>query len=265
MSAIYIYDGSFSGLLTTVSSLLLSGDAPEAITTSPPIQGDLFISLISTATDDEVAVRLAGDIRKKASEEVFRNCIYAFLAEENGCEKQILAYIKKALVIGPEIVSYHHDDDVIALHGAVKRIRLECHRLKGFLRFEQLKGGLLYAPVEPVHNVIRLLAPHFAKRLSTQKWAIHDRIRHSAVLFERGRWALFDVLSTELPEPDSREMEIQRLWRAFYSSIDIRERANPKLQRRLMPERYWKYLPELSVNEERGKEKGRENPYNDRL
>jgi len=263
MSIIYLYDGSFSGLLTVVSRLLISEEVPESISSSPPLQGDLFVSLVSTATDEDAAIRLAADIREKASGDVFRNCIYAFLAEENDCEKQILAYIKKALLYGPEIDCYHHDDDVIALHGGVKRIKLECHRLKGFLRFEQLKGGLLYAPIEPVHNVIRLLAPHFAKRLSTQRWAIHDRIRQSAVIFEQGRWGVFDVLSTQLPEPDSRELEIQRLWRAFYSSIDIRERANPRQQRRMMPERYWKYLPELSITVERGKEKGRENPYKD--
>jgi hypothetical protein len=33
----------------------------------------------------------------------------------------------------------------------------------------------------------------------------------------------------------------------------------------MMPERYWKYLPELCVTAERGKEKGRENPYKDPL
>ncbi len=261
MSTIYLYDGSFSGLLTVSSRLLLSNELPESIASSPPLQGDLFVSLVSTVTDDDAALRLAQDIREKASAEVFRNCIFAFLAEEKDCEKQIFAYIKKALFYGPEIDCHHYDDDVIALHGSVQRIKLECCRLRGFVRFERLAGGLLYAPIEPVHNVIRLLAPHFARRLSTQRWAIHDRTRQCAVISEQGRWEVSDVLSQQLPEPDEEEMRIQDLWRAFYSSVNIRERANPRQQKRMMPERYWKYLPELRSSIERGMEKGRENPY----
>jgi probable DNA metabolism protein len=264
MSTIYVYDGTFSGLLTVISRVIQSDEEPESITSAPPLQGDLFISIESVATEDDRALRLASGIREKASEEAFRNCIYAFLAEERDCEKQILAYVRKALILGAQVDSHHCDDDVIALHRSVQRISTECHRLKGFIRFEQLEDGLLYAPIEPVHNVARLLAPHFARRLSTQRWAIHDRKRQVAVLFEKGRWETVDVLSSGLPELSVEEKEIQRLWKAFYDSVNIRERANPRLQRRMMPERYWKYLPELNVSPERGMEKGRENPYTHR-
>jgi probable DNA metabolism protein len=34
------------------------------------------------------------------------------------------------------------------------------------------------------------------------------------------------------------------LWKAYYKAINIPERKNTRLRLRLMPRRYWKYMPE---------------------
>jgi probable DNA metabolism protein len=42
------------------------------------------------------------------------------------------------------------------------------------------------------------------------------------------------------------EVHYQNLWSSFHEAIAIKDRRNPVLQRRCMPSRYWKYLPEIS-------------------
>jgi probable DNA metabolism protein len=39
----------------------------------------------------------------------------------------------------------------------------------------------------------------------------------------------------------------QRLWKTYFTHINIQERKNLKLQRQHMPRRFWKYLPEMMI------------------
>ena len=43
---------------------------------------------------------------------------------------------------------------------------------------------------------------------------------------------------------DKDEKLFQQMWSAYFKSIAIKERLNPKLHRQNMPERFWKYMPE---------------------
>ena len=41
----------------------------------------------------------------------------------------------------------------------------------------------------------------------------------------------------------------QELWRGYFRSASIKERANPGLQLNFMPRRYWRYMTELHGND----------------
>jgi len=43
---------------------------------------------------------------------------------------------------------------------------------------------------------------------------------------------------------DADELAFQRLWKSYFDALAIPERFNPRLQRRQMPARFWKYLIE---------------------
>jgi len=112
-------------------------------------------------------------------------------------------------------------------------------RLKGPLA--ELKGAL-YAPLEPRADILELLAPHFARRLPGERWALHDVGRRKALIHEGGR-----ILPAEAPGeplPAEEDEAFRRLWRTYFDAIRIEHRVNPRLQKRFIPERYWKYLPE---------------------
>ena len=40
------------------------------------------------------------------------------------------------------------------------------------------------------------------------------------------------------------EKKVQALWQAFFKTIAIPDRKNPRLQKSNMPMKYWKYLVE---------------------
>ena len=65
-----------------------------------------------------------------------------------------------------------------------RRVGGEAHKLKGFLRFKELKNSVLYGVINPTNNVIGILAYHFQKRLSNEYWIIKDE--------NRGIYALYD-------------------------------------------------------------------------
>jgi probable DNA metabolism protein len=49
-----------------------------------------------------------------------------------------------------------------------QRVRLEAHRMRGFVRFEKVAGGKYFALIAPVHNVLPLIRRHFERRYADQ-------------------------------------------------------------------------------------------------
>jgi probable DNA metabolism protein len=45
----------------------------------------------------------------------------------------------------------------------------------------------------------------------------------------------------------SDEKLFQALWKNYFEHIAIKERINPALHKRLLPKRFWKYLPEKQL------------------
>ncbi len=71
-----------------------------------------------------------------------------------------------------EIVS---DDDMLSLHRMEKAVRRDAHKMKAFVRFRRIeKEGLEHfiAWYQPDHDVVRLVAPFFARRFGSMLWAV---------------------------------------------------------------------------------------------
>lgn len=56
-----------------------------------------------------------------------------------------------------------------------RKVSRESHRMLGLIRFRNLPEDIYYAPIKPDFNILTILAPHFARRLPSQKWVIHDK------------------------------------------------------------------------------------------
>ena len=133
---------------------------------------------------------------------------------------------------------------VMTLSRAVAR---EAHRYLGFVRFQEMKGKLLYSEIEPSGQILPLIGDHFANRYPGERFLIFDRHHQMSLLHQPGApWYLFrgEAPKTELLEQSDGEKAYEELWKGFVDTIAIRERENGGLQQQLLPLKFRKYMTE---------------------
>ncbi len=138
--------------------------------------------------------------------------------------------------------------DCLSCDAVVKVVALsttvwhEYHHLYGFVRFQELETGILYAVIHPKNNVLTFLGDHFSNRFPKEHFMIHDEV-HGICLMHGAhkQWFIVDadlVQLEELPEVSAREFQIQELFRYFCEKISIAERENHLLQKQMLPLRF---------------------------
>jgi len=244
---IYCYDGSFAGFITVLACCGESGECPADITRNVPAQRGLFCEVSMVETDWWGYGRFLEKIARVISRHALRNAYHAFLSEDAGIEMAIHRYLSLGLLEGRRLDALLADKRVRPVHKAARKVRNEAHRMKGFVRFREVRHGFFYAALQPDCRIFTLIAPHFCTRFSDQNWVIHDMGRKEAVFHDASRqqWA---VAGTDLalePEYTDREMFYCELWRRYFSEAAIAERHNPALQKHMLPLKYRKYLVEM--------------------
>ena len=104
-------------------------------------------------------------------------------------------------------------------------------------------GGVLYAPYSPDNNITVLLMAHFAVRLKSEKFVIHDLNRKIAGMYDGREWIMGYAGKADIYLSE-QEKAFESLWKKYYKAVDIKERPHEKQMKRSMPVRYWKFLPE---------------------
>lgn len=126
---------------------------------------------------------------------------------------------------------------------------IEIHHILGFLRFQELQGGVLLARYSPNNDITAMIMPHFANRLPNEDFAIYDEQRkYYAVHPKQKQWYFVRgelPFSKEQEIYSDKEADYQMLYRHFCQSIAITERENPKLQRNMLPLRFRRYMTEF--------------------
>ncbi|QGG49394.1 TIGR03915 family putative DNA repair protein [Heliorestis convoluta] len=241
---IYLYDGSFEGLLTSIYEAYYRREEPEEIHSLASVYtASLFASSVTIETDPEKAEKVVQSIQNKISSQAFRHSAYAFLSEAKGAELFIYQYLRLGWKVGPDVDRYLVDP-VWTIHQLSGKVAKERHRMLGLLRFRLLRDDIYYGPMETDHNILGLLAPHFTRRLADQNWIIHDKKRSMAALYNQKEWILTDLNREQVISLAPEEKEYQALWKDYFNNVTITERKNLKQQRSYMPFRYWSYLIE---------------------
>lgn len=176
---------------------------------------------------------------------------YVWLSESDGADWLLFRYIRKTFDSKEPVELNFADDDVLAMRNLARKVNKEREQLVQFVRFQKTADEVFFAAVEPVFNSLSLIIPHFKSRFADQKWVIYDLKRNYGYYYdmktvtemtlevetdERGR------LNENILAED--ETEYSRLWKNYFQSVTIKERINPKLHRRNLPKRYWKFLTE---------------------
>jgi len=240
----YIYDGTFNGLLTAIYEIYYRRQVPQQIIPVGATEVQLFVQQEMIITDENKAGKVYAAIETKISTQVLQNAYYAYLSDHPEVGIWIYKYLHLGWKMGARLDLYLTDERVHCIHRLGQKVKAEKHRLLGLLRFQLLKNHIYYAAIEPDHNIVELLAPHFASRMADQDWIIHDLKREIAAVYNQHEWISTALTSEHVLELEREEEHYQKLWKQYFDSIAISNRINPRLQKQFMPRRYWKHLVE---------------------
>lgn len=240
---IYLYDGSFNGLMCCVFDSFRRRERPTDIQPYEQTQQTLY-DVHVVETDEIKAERVINGIDAKLGASVLRFVKKAFLTCLDGKECAILDFIKKAFAEGRMLLSRLTDPTVEPLAKAIRHMDGEAELLKGFVRFSDF-GGVLVSVIEPKNQVLPLIAGHFADRYPDETLMIYDKGRGEFLLCEKGKRRL-GYTDSFIPAPaDADEKNYRALWQSFYETIAIKERYNPVCRQTHMPKRYWANMTEF--------------------
>lgn len=240
----YIYDSTFEGLLTCIYEAFYRNETPSIIFSKLPMQENFLDKNIIIRTDTEKATKVYNSIIEKVSQLTLENIYHCFLSETETAGFWIYEYLKLGYKTGPNINLNLSDDRVLRIHKLAAKVTKETHLMLGLIRFKLLEENLFYSQMEPDNNILELISPHFADRMADQNWVIHDVKRGIGAMFNQHEWIITEVKTSELPNVGDKELLFQNLWKQYFKSIAIANRVNPKLQRKIIPARYWKHLVE---------------------
>lgn len=237
MNCQYCYDGSLAGLLTLYARLLSKPAEVERISVTPPDQQSLFSSETSIVTDQAVAEGFWQRLTKRLSGNSLNLVRRCLLADHPQQELLLYRYLALEAEQGRRIDALLAHPQVAPVWKLAQQVAREAHRYLGFVRFQQLQGGLYYAVIRPDHRILLLIGAHFAERFADQQWMIHDQRHGEGILYdaEKKEWLLLPMELHEQPEATPQEVQFQQLWCCYFSTLAIPERTNLKLQQGKVP------------------------------
>ncbi|MFR8104613.1 MAG: TIGR03915 family putative DNA repair protein [Clostridia bacterium] len=246
LNTIYLFDGTLEGLLTIVFKCYIEKTIPVKIYDISLYQSNLLYETKYIETDLQKADRIYNGIHNNISTLTWHRISYAFLSFQEKKNLAIVKYILNGFVVGPKIDEMLSLDYVLDVYKISRRVLGEAHRLKGLARFQEVAPNLCYCSLHPDNNVIEDLGHFFMKRIPTQNFILHDKVREIVFIYNQKDYRVAKIHNENFTMPDltQKEKEYQALWKKFFHTIAIKEKTNPRLQMQFMPKKYWNDLIE---------------------
>lgn len=248
---IYLYDGSWIELLSLINYLLKENKKPLNIKEESKYTPNLIDQALHLNIKKEK--KIYQEWIKKVSRDIVKIAYYVYLSNDENKELIIYYFLKNGLKYKDKVKYLRNLKCVNKALSLTHYVFGEAHRMKGFLRFQEMKNGFLYAQMEPENNIICLLTTHFKKRLPQENWLICDEKRKIYAFYDTTRVYFLEsdeIIKLNL-EFSKKELDIEDLWKTFFKTIAIKERKNTRAQRNFMPLKYRKYMLETDDENEK--------------
>ena len=240
---ILVYDGTFEGFLSLVYEVYYKKLKPIKIYKTLPNEM-IFEEIFEIETLQENTIKVLNAIKTKFPKELIQRILNIFMCDSKEFELYLLEYIIIGFKETKQLYNINNSC-VFYLNSLEKELFRNVHKLTGFIRFEELEDGTLYAKVESKFNVVYFLGKHFLKRFNNQNFIIHDLNRKLAFVKIQNDFSVQEVAFFDEPNYSSNEQKFQKLWKSFFSGVTIKERINPKLQTQMVPLLYRTYMSEF--------------------
>ncbi|HEY4785771.1 MAG TPA: TIGR03915 family putative DNA repair protein [Bacteroidales bacterium] len=250
---LFIYDKTFEGFLTAVFDSYEKKIVPDKILGRELQQTYLFAENHEVITDENKADRVWKGLHKKISDEACKVLSLVYLSELPDVEMLLYRYIQKALESKVSIENNFGDATVVEVMQLFRKVTKETERVRQFVRFQKTADNIYFASFDPQYNVLPLTIRHFENRFADQPWIVYDTRRKYGYYYDlktvteiRFGDSMIDPVTGKLSDSAlaSDEKLFQSMWKNYFEHIAIKERINPTLHKKLLPKRFWKYLPE---------------------
>ena len=248
-TTIYLCDDNLDSIFTAVYDAWASrkGHNHVRLQMNRAVTMELFCDYVTVIPDSTKAESVSRSIRGKISPKAWHMVYRAAMSPEDSRADDIYRFLVGGFYYGARVVDMLTEPAVRRIQELNRNIANETHYHKEFLRFDATIEGILFARIRPKGNILTMLAPHFADRLSGEDFIILDVGRQLAAVHPAGKEWYLAGLSREQAEAllTRKPDEYRELWKTFYDTIAITERKNPLLQRNHMPLWYREFMTEF--------------------
>lgn len=248
-TTVYLCEDNLDSILTGVYDAWASGKGHRNVRLEMdrPVTMELFCDYITVVPDTAKAESVVRSIHRKISPKALHMVYRAAASPEDSRADDIYRFLIGGFYYGASVVDMLAEPAVRRIQELNQNIANETHYHKEFLRFDVTGEGILFARIRPKGNILTMLTPHFADRLSGEDFLILDVGRRLAAVHPAGRDWYLASLSREQAEEllSQKHDEYRDLWKTFYATIAIEERKNPLLQRNNMPLWYREFMTEF--------------------
>ena len=245
MREIYICTDTITGLCSALHDAWLenrNGDA--GIVLRGRIQQQLFCQYKTMEETDEKAQRLQRMVKRYLGYNAYWDIYYALLSEDQEKGTEVFRVMQEARNIpdSRKIMDHLGNPDVSKVFAMSRSVSNEAHMYEEFIRFRELKNGILFSEITPKSQVLTCIGDHFADRFPLENWAIYDKTHEVFLIHQKKEgWGLVrgETLDPDaVSEVSDGEKGYAALWTVFFDAVSIRERENPKCQRNHLPLRF---------------------------
>ncbi|MFT4021572.1 MAG: TIGR03915 family putative DNA repair protein [Acinetobacter sp.] len=254
----WFFDGTFTGLLTCVFRAFQFKQFNIEVIQKNTIdqQFGLFLDPIEIFSNDIQAKRVWDALQQKVSRSTIRNIYCAFLSEDKIAIQHIFNLCIYIFNHTLNLEKNYNHPSVLLVAQWAKKVGREKHRMEAFVRFKKTQQNIYIAMIHPDFNVLPIILNHFRKRYQDQQWLIYDDLRKIGIYYDLNQVheIRMNVDHSENHstlnhqhlniEMDEDELKYDELWKAYFKSVNIKERQNLRLHIQYVPKRYWQYLNE---------------------
>jgi probable DNA metabolism protein len=249
---IFIFDGSFEGLLTSVFEYYERKPGRIQLVPQKEYHPVLLDAVFEVISNEAKARRVWSGLKKRISHDWQTRFYKSYLSEDAATFRHLFEFACYVFDNPDGVAQNYGHPAVMAISKMDKSVNREKHRMKAFIRFRETADGIFYAAVEPDYNVLPLIITFFKNRYADQKWIIYDLRRHYGLYYDLDKVEAITMehqpeirlASAKSDLLHGKEQLYALLWNDYFRSTNIPARKNMKLHIQHVPKRYWKFLTE---------------------
>ncbi len=178
---IYQCEDSLEGIFTAIYNAYEDKCRVEDVVISLTDEYFLFAEYVPVEIDPGKVMKVCNTLRKRFGEEDYRRICLALTVSD--MDKAQAVYRTVATGLSGSYGKGHllhnlTDEAVHKVFVLARKAGNELCHLRGFVRFQELEGGVLFSRIAPKNNVLTFLMPHFADRFPMENFMLYDESRN---------------------------------------------------------------------------------------